>query len=120
VILPVVFDILGFEVKYKLICGIMDWQIITSNDFEIRTYTGICAATIYTIGVKYELIIDLSNFLKEKVMEETYFDSNEFFDLKNSFINLQSDNQLDENDNQLDVSIKISKLLLHQKNCMNI
>jgi hypothetical protein len=52
-------------------------------------------------GVKCELIIDTSNFLKEKVMEETYFDSNEFFDLKNSFINLQSDNQLDENDNQL-------------------
>jgi hypothetical protein len=48
-------------------------------------------------------------------MEETYFDSNEFFDLKNSFINLQRDNQLDENDNQLDVSIRISKLLLRSE-----
>jgi hypothetical protein len=50
-------------------------------------------------------------------MKETYFDSTEFFDLKNSFIDLQSDNQLDENDNQLDVSIKI---YYDQKNCMNI
>jgi hypothetical protein len=40
-------------------------------------------------------------------MEETNFDSNELIFLKIVLLNLQRDNQSNENDNKLDVSISI-------------